>query len=95
LILYHAAGELPVAYKPQVQGLLLISGRRWCDFFAFHPELTPFHLRVFPDEAYQTKIAEGLLKLLEEIQRIESCVHRMRHELVTVSTTKTEVHFDD
>ena len=71
LISYHAEGGLPAAYKPQVQGLLLISGRAWCDFWAWHPGLTPFLLRVEADEKYQTKIAENLLKLLEEIARIE------------------------
>ena len=35
LISYHARGEFPNQYRPQVQGLLLISGRKWCDFFAF------------------------------------------------------------
>lgn len=72
LIQYHAAGELPNQYKPQVQGLLMISGRAWCDFFAYHPDLPPFLLRVESDEKYQEKIAKALLKLLEEIERIET-----------------------
>lgn len=85
LIGYHAAGELPIQYKPQIQGLLLISGRAWCDFYVFHPELTPFLIRVEPDLEYQTKMAEGLLMLLEEIARIEKCVGKMRHKLVSIS----------
>jgi len=93
LIAYHAAGEMPVKYKPQVQGLLLISGRAWCDFYAFHPELTPYRLRIEPDLAYQAAIADGLLQLLEEIQRIESCVKRMRHQLV--SPVQDNVRFSD
>ena len=95
LISYHAAGELPMKYKPQIQGLLLISERAWCDFFVFHPELTPFLLRVGPDEEYQAKIAECLLRLLEECARIESLVGPQRHKLVSVSTTKDNVRFDD
>ncbi len=74
LIMYHANGELPAQYRPQVQGLLLISGRAWCDFWAWHPQVMPFLLRVESDQAYQTKIADGLLKLLEEIKSIESCL---------------------
>ena len=93
LISYHAAGELPAQYKPQVQGLLLVSGRRWLDFFVFHPELTPFLLRVTPDEKYQAKLAECLLKLLHEIDRIEAKVNRMRHRLVSPSTST--VRFDN
>ena len=94
LIAYHAAGEMPVAYRPQVQGLLLISGRKWCDFWGFHPELTPFRQRILPDIKYQTKIAECLLKLLEEIERIAAMCGRMRHELISVSTRKDEVNFE-
>jgi hypothetical protein len=78
-----------------VQGLLFISGRQWCDFFVFHPELTPFLLRVEPDEKYQEKIAAGLLRLLEEITQIESRVQRMQHHLVAVGTRKDTVRFDD
>ncbi len=95
VISYHADGILPVQYKPQIQGLLLISGRPWCDFYAFHPELTPFLLRVKADEKYQTKIAECLLLLLGEIKAIESCCKRQQHQLVSVSTDKDNVRFSD
>lgn len=95
LIMYHANGELPIQYKPQIQGLLLITGREWCDFFAFHPELTPFLLRVEPDEKYQAKISATLLLLLEEIDRLETKVRRVSHQLVSIGTTKDNVRFDD
>lgn len=71
LISYHASGKLPDQYKPQVQGLLMISGREWCDFWAWHPDIAPFHYTVHADEEYQAKIAKGLLKLLQEIKAIE------------------------
>lgn len=92
LITYHAEGKFPPKYKPQVQGLLFISGRSWWDFFAFHPELTPFLVRVEPDLAYHAKLADGLLKLLREIARIKSHVSKMRHELISV--TQDNVRFD-
>jgi len=93
LISYHATGEMPVAYRPQVQGLLLITGREWCDFFAFHPELSPFLVRIEPDLKYHEKMAAGLLELLREIDRIRSAVKRQRHKLV--NPTQTTVRFDD
>ena len=71
LVRYHADGILPAQYKPQVQGLLLITGREWCDFYVWHPYLKPFLLRVMPDEKYQAKIAKNLLLLLNEIATIE------------------------
>ena len=75
LIMYHGTGELPDQYRPQVQGQLLITGRRWCDFFVYHPQLTPFLLRVEADPVYQEKILNCLIQLLGEIQTIE---HRMQ-----------------
>lgn len=71
LITYHVAGVLPAQYKPQIQGLLLISGRPWCDFWVWHPHVTPFLLRVDADEKYQARIAENLLTLLGKIDTIE------------------------
>ena len=94
LIAYHATGKIPDEYRPQVQGLLLITGRAWCDFMVFHPELTPLLVRIEADQSYQAKIAECLLKLLEEIERIEASVSKCRHHLVSVGTAKSEVRFD-
>lgn len=95
LIRYHADGELPAQYKPQVQGLLLITGRAWCDFFVFHPQLTPWMVRVEADVDYQSKIAEGLLTLLGEIEIIESSVSTMEHKLVSVSHSQSEVKWNE
>jgi hypothetical protein len=95
LISYHAAGTLPLQYKPQVQGLLLISGREWCDFFVWHPELSSFLIRIEPDLEYHAKIAECLLELLKEIERIEGKVKRVRHKLVSNVASKTDVRWDD
>jgi len=93
LIGYHADGVLPTQYKPQIQGLLLITGRAWCDFYAFHPDLSAFCVRVEADEKYQTKIANGLLKLLEEIRRIETLVRKERHEVVSLGASKDNMRF--
>ncbi len=95
LISYHAAGALPLIYRPQVQGQLLITGGAWCDFFCFHPELTPFLLRVVADEKYQTKIATHLLTLLKTIENIESKVQRMSHPVVSLDASQDNVRFAD
>jgi len=88
--------ELPLAYRPQVQGQLLITGRQWCDFYVWHPLLKPFLLRVEPDLDYQSKIADGLLKLLHEIKNIESHVTRMSHPLVSIGELGTPaIGWDD
>lgn len=95
LIAYHAGGVLPLVHKPQVQGELFITGREWSEFYVWHPELTPFCLRVEPDEEYHAKLAVCLLKLLQEIKRIESHVSKMRHTLVSVGTMTSDVRLDD
>ena len=91
LIRYHAEGVFPVQYRPQVQMLLMITERLWCDFYVFHPELTPFYMRVEADLEYQEKIAEGLLLLLEEIERIESRVQKMKHKIISIGTGPMEI----
>lgn len=83
LLAYHAEGVFPVEYRPQVQGLLLITGRKWCDFYAFHPELTPFKKCVRANTKYQTKLARCLLELLKEIEALQGKVRRAQHHIVT------------
>jgi len=91
LIAYRKAGELPAKYKPQVQGLLLITGRAWCDFFVFHPQLEPFLIRIEPDEKYQLQIVKCLQLLLQEIADTEPMVRLQDHELVTPSPHTDEM----
>ncbi len=95
LVAYKAAEKLPVQYRPQVQGLMLITGRQWCDFYVFHPQLKPFLLRVEEDIAYQTRIAECLRTLLHEIEGIEGKSGRMRHELISHGDDALEVPYED
>lgn len=71
LIQYHANGEFPAEYKPQVQGQLFITGRSWCDFMAYHPDMKPFLVRVESDLEYQAKLAialEEFCDLLDELR---------------------------
>jgi len=93
LMVWRKRGVLPVEHRPQVQGLLLISGLPWWDFFVFHPELEPFLLRVEPDEQYQTKIAKNLLRLLKEIAAMASVEQKVQHRLV--SPTASTVRFEN
>lgn len=74
LIRYHWDGELPVEYQPQVQGLLLITGCEYCDFFAWHPELQPFLVRVEPDEKYQDAMREVLVEFCIVLEYLKAKV---------------------
>lgn len=52
---------LPVAYKPQVHGSLIVTGRKWWDFLSYSPGLPPLLVRVEPD-----KYTDTLRKILED-----------------------------
>ena len=54
---------LPGNYKPQVQGQLWVTGREWCDFYAWHPDMISMLIRVERDEEYISLLEE----LVEEV----------------------------
>lgn len=74
LIKYHANGEFPSEFKPQIQGNLLITGRDWCDFFVFHPALEPFRCRVEPDLVYQHNLLIAIERFLSTLKRVRLSV---------------------
>jgi hypothetical protein len=68
---------LDKGYYPQIQGQLLVTGRKWVDWMSYHPEMEPVIIRVERDEKYLadlsaaitafTKIMnEGKAKLVKE-----------------------------
>ena len=63
--------EVSPEYIPQIQGQLWITGRKWCDFVSFVPELPEnaqlFTKRVLRDEAYITKLAQEVEQFLQEV----------------------------
>lgn len=49
--LEHAeTGDVPNEHKAQVHGSLIVTGRAWCDFFAYCPGYDPLVIRVTPDK---------------------------------------------
>jgi hypothetical protein len=49
---YLIDGGFPIAYKPQVQGCMWITGRKHWDFMSYHPLTEPLIVRVHRDETY-------------------------------------------
>jgi hypothetical protein len=76
LIGYHFAGKLPDEYKAQVQGLLWITGLGWADFFAWHPELQPFLMRVKRDEDFIDRLADAMTFFLADVGKIANTVRK-------------------
>ena len=73
-LVYLARGVLPREYVLQVQGQLWVTGREWCDFMSFHPDLPPFVIRVEPWPAMQAALDDALPdfvgKMLESRDRL-------------------------
>lgn len=68
LVKYMLDGGLPLEYKPQVMGSLLISGREWWDFLAFHPDMELYKFRVYRDEEYISKMEKHLTSFVEDLE---------------------------
>jgi putative phage-type endonuclease len=70
---YLLDNKMPTDYWQQVQGLLWVSGRKWCDFVSFHnnfKEKQLFIIRVERDEAYiaeLAKLAQKTITIRDEI----------------------------
>jgi len=59
LIQYHENRELPEEYRAQVHGSMAVLGCRHYHFFAWHPGLPAFSIRVEWD-SYTSEMLEGL-----------------------------------
>lgn len=70
-ISYLDSGELPLIYKPQVQGSMWITGRKWWDFMSYHPDLPPLIIRVFRDEDYISSMEAWITKFAEDVLDLE------------------------
>lgn len=67
IVKYMLAGDLPLEYKPQVMGSLWVSEREYWDFFAFHPHMDYFQLRVYRDESYIKKMDQHINDFVDEM----------------------------
>jgi len=64
---------IDTAYVWQIQMVMLITRRKWCDYIAYNPNYDRplFIHRFFPDEKMQEKLTKGFAigqKLIEEIE---------------------------
>jgi len=57
---YLLDGVAPIDYFQQLQGQLLVTGRKWCDFISYYPGLPPLIVRVEPDKEFIEKLHNEL-----------------------------------
>lgn len=62
-------GKMDIGYKPQVQGQLLVTGRAWCDFMSYHPDMPPLIVRIERDEEYITNLHNALVAAYYELNK--------------------------
>ena len=70
MVSYLRGGRLPSKYFQQVQGCMYITGRKWWDFMAYHPDMKPLIVRVDRDEHFISCLDETLRKVVDEIERL-------------------------
>ena len=76
-----ATGAVPKQYVAQVQGLLMVTGRDWCDFVSFDNRLadgqTMAVVRVGRDEGYIARLSSLLQSFAEYVDETE---RKVRHD---------------
>jgi hypothetical protein len=62
--------KLPMEYFQQVQGQLLVTGRQWCDFMSYYPELRPLIIHVNRNEEFIEKLKAELELFCIELNQV-------------------------
>lgn len=64
------AGTIPDEFQLQVQGELLVTERKWCDFISYCGGLPMVTIRVLPDERIQAAILDAAAKFEARINEV-------------------------
>jgi len=67
---YLIKQKLPTDYVQQVQGQLLVTGRKYNDFISFFPNLRPLVVRVYRDEKFISLLRKELLQFIKELNEL-------------------------
>jgi len=69
-ILYLLENKLPTDYVQQVFGQLLVTGRKYVDFFSYFPGIKPLLIRVERDDKFITILETELKLFCEDLKKI-------------------------
>jgi hypothetical protein len=70
LVDHFESGDPPDEFMLQVQGLMLVTERRWCDLLLRCGGLPQKRIRIEPDEAIQTAIVDAAAKFESRINEV-------------------------
>jgi len=62
--------KVPTKYFNQTQFQMFVSGRKWIDWFSWHPKLPPVLIRVDRDNSKIEEIQDALSKAIKEVEKI-------------------------
>jgi predicted phage-related endonuclease len=74
---YLLDGGLPTEYFQQVQGQLLVTGRKYVDFFSFYPGIKPLLVRVERDEKFIKALMVELEIFCKELDKITERIRKI------------------
>tara|TARA_R100001244_G_scaffold121574_2_gene91196 strand:+ start:816 stop:1418 length:603 start_codon:yes stop_codon:yes gene_type:complete len=64
--------KIEKGYFYQIHGSLWVTGRQWCDYFVYHPDLEPYQERIERDETVIESIKKEVdLAIIEVNKRLE------------------------
>lgn len=61
-------GKIDPSYTPQVQGQIMVGGFEFVDWFSYHPDMPPAHIRTFRDDVYCEKLQNALDEFCDMIE---------------------------
>lgn len=67
---YLINNELPSEYYQQVQGNLLVTGRKWWDFVSYYPGMKTLIVRIERNDDFIEKLHTELVKLVKQVEVI-------------------------
>lgn len=75
-VMYLHKDNLVQSHYPQVQGALLVTGRKWWDIMSYYPGLEPVIRRVTPDKEYLDILKPLIDRLVNDVETITKEIKR-------------------
>ncbi len=69
-VFYLLTNVMPIDYVQQVQGQLLVTDRKWCDFMSYYPGMKPLIIRVERDNTFLISLEVELNSFVKELEII-------------------------
>jgi hypothetical protein len=68
-----------IGYRCQVQGMLMLTGRKWVDTISYHPDLPPALVRVARDETFISALDFALRTFLQTMDGMKASLIEAGH----------------